>query len=276
MNSKKYQNYFVIFIDMLGTQSKTNIDNIYDDYSTFHSLILSKDGKYITDGRAGGITSGERINIYAHTFSDCAYILYRYDNESLNSDRDKGLLIENALCHFERIILKLLQDAIVFRGGVSYGEAFYEKEKNILFGPAINEAFRLEDEDAKNPRILVSPTVAIIYNKHFQQCVENFNNPHNDYEKSMYDFLQMAGIGNPKEAQGKIIIKDALDGKYIFNYLNSIKTVSYIDLPEISTYSIDFKKSFLAFAQRNAKEAETNNNLKVKEKYNWLINYILS
>lgn len=55
--------------------------------------------------------------MYTHSFSDCAYILYIYENESLNSDNDKGMLIENSLCNFERIMLKLLNNAIVVRVG---------------------------------------------------------------------------------------------------------------------------------------------------------------
>lgn len=58
---KKYRNCFVIFIDMLGTQNKNDIDSIYLDYSIFHSTILDKDGKYITDGRDGNIISDEKF-----------------------------------------------------------------------------------------------------------------------------------------------------------------------------------------------------------------------
>lgn len=276
-NGKKYRNYFVIFIDMLGTQAKEDINSIYLDYSTFHSMILSKDGKFITDGRAGGITSGKKIRMYAHTFSDCAYMLYAFEDESLNSDNDKGMLIENALCHFERVMLKLLQDAIVFRGGASYGEVFYEKQKNILFGPAINQAFQLEDKQAKNPRILVSSDVANIYNKYFQQCVEEFDNPSDEYGKAMQKILQLEGFNeNLKENQGRIIVTDSSDDKYIVNYLNSVKTVDYIGLPEISTFSTDFKKKFLSFAQEQSHEAKLNGNLRVKEKYDWLVQYIQS
>lgn len=275
-NAKKYRNCFVIFVDMLGTQDKTEIDNIYFDYFTFHSIILSKDGKYITDGRDGGITSGEKIRIYAHTFSDCAYILYMYDNEFLNSDLDKGLLIENSLCNFERIILKLLQNGIIFRGGATYGEVFYEKEKNILFGPAINEAFQLEDKKAKNPRILISSCVANLYNHHFQKCVEKFENPSNAYEKAIREMSQLNGIENLKEHQGRLVVKDVFDNKYIFNYLNSVKTVSHIGLPEISVSSVNFKQDFLSFVQEKSNEAELNNNIRIKEKYDWLISYIKS
>ena len=68
----------------------------------------------------------------------------------------------------------------------------------------------------------------------------------------------------------------SVDDKYIVNYLNSVKTVDYIGLPEISTFSTDFKKEFLSFAQEQSHEAELNGNLRVKEKYDWLVQYIQS
>lgn len=140
-NSKKYRNCFVIFIDMLGTQAKTDINSIYSDYSTFHSMILSKDGKYITDGRNGGITSGEKIRMYAHTFSDCAYMLYMYDNESLNSNSDKGMLIENSLCHFERIMLRFLQDAIYLEVERLTEKCFMKKKRIYFLAPLLMKHF---------------------------------------------------------------------------------------------------------------------------------------
>lgn len=276
-NNKKYKKCLVIFIDMLGTQAKSDINDIYADYCSFHTTILSKDGKCITDGRDGGISSGRVIRKHAHTFSDCAYMLYHYEDDTIESEDDyeKGLLIENALCNFEKIILKLLDDAVVFRGGVSYGEVFYEKQKNILFGPAINHAYQLENDIAKNPRILVSPEVANIYNEYFQKCIEKFENPIDEYGKTMKKILQPKGIGNPKIAQGRIIVRDDYDKKYIFNYLNSIKTTSYIDLPELETDTYDFTKTLFSYVQKQADDAELKSNQKVKSKYDWLMHYVL-
>lgn len=72
------------------------------------------------------------------------------------------------------------------------------------------------------------------------------------------------------------MVKDSFDNRYIVNYLNSIKTESHIGLPEINTFSLDFLKSFLLFAQNKSYEAGLENNLRVKEKYDWLIKYIKS
>ena len=73
-----------------------------------------------------------------------------------------------------------------------------------------------------------------------------------------------------------MIIKDESDYKYIINYLNSINTLSHIILPEIKTISLDFKNYFLHFAEEKRLEAESNSNIIVQEKYEWLINYIRS
>lgn len=122
---------------------------------------------------------------------------------------------------------------------------FMKKKKNILFGPAINEAFQLEDKEAKNPRIVASCNVANLYNDYFQKCIEKFDKLMDDYGKDMQKLLRDAGIENLKESQGRIIIKDNADCKYIVNYLNSVKTVTYINLTEVNTDSMNFKKSVL-------------------------------
>lgn len=70
--------------------------------------------------------------------------------------------------------------------------------------------------------------------------------------------------------------KDSFDDMYIVNYLNSLKTESNIGLPEISTFSLDYQEALLSFAQNKSYEAELKNNLRVKEKYDWLIKYIKS
>lgn len=54
-SKKKYRNSLVIFVDMLGTQSKRDINSLYSDYSIFHSTLLEKDNKYINDGRSESI-----------------------------------------------------------------------------------------------------------------------------------------------------------------------------------------------------------------------------
>lgn len=262
----QYKNYLVIFIDMLGTQAKVDINSIYQDFCIFHDLILGKDGKFITDGRDGDIVMN------SHTFSDCAYLLFGY-NKCLD---DTGMLIENSLCHFERIILKLLDEGIVFRGGISYGEVFYDKKKNILFGPAVNEAFRLESEVSKIPRIIVSAEVADVYNKYFESCVKNFDNDDSDRIKTIKRIAELEGWGNLKEEQGRIVIKDSYDDNYIFNYLNTMKNVHHIALPELNESTANFKEALLGKMGEKLQEAIDNDNHSIKGKYEWMIQYINS
>ena len=134
----------------------------------------------------------------------------------------------------------------------------------------------MEDKEAKYPRIIVSDDVDKLYNNHFEKCVKEFDNSIGDISELFYKLCQEEGIGNIKESQGRMIIKDESDYKYIINYLNSIDTVSHIILPEIKTISLDFKNYFLHFAEEKRLEAESNSNISVQEKYEWLINYIRS
>lgn len=60
-----------------------------------------------------------------------------------------------------------------------------------------------------------------------------------------------------------------------FNYLNFTKTASYIALPEIETDTYDFKKTLFSYVQKQSKNAELENNQKVKSNYDWLMHYVL-
>ena len=65
-----------------------------------------------------------------------------------------------ALCNCEPIFLRFLKERIVFRGGISYGDAYIDLNRSMFFGEAINKAYQLESKSALHPRIVVEPEVA--------------------------------------------------------------------------------------------------------------------
>lgn len=57
--------------------------------------------------------------------------------------------------HFfkELSIKMIMKHKVIFRGGITFGKIFHDAE--LLFGPAMNCAYRLESVEAKFPRIVI-------------------------------------------------------------------------------------------------------------------------
>lgn len=50
-----------------------------------------------------------------------------------------------------------------------------------------------------------------------------------------------------------------------YKFYNVFQRISYIGLPEINTFSLDFKEELLLFAQEKSNAAEIEGNYRVKE-----------
>ena len=257
-NLKGYSKALVIFVDILGSKNRTSFDELYEINDTFHSVLL--DNKTLDKDR----TVYKRT---IHTFSDCAYIIYDFKANVPEEKKDLGKLFEVALCNCEPLFIKFLDRGFIFRGGIAYGDVYYEGERSLLFGSAINAAYKLENEIAQYPRIVVENFVAETILVHWNKTVEEMDNPQIDYEKTIY-----YGIGNPKRQQGCVIRQD-YDSIYMMHYLNSIET-KQSNLSFINKMNEEFTEACLSFCKQ---QIDVNNtNPRVVQKYGWLINYILS
>lgn len=56
-----------------------------------------------------------------------------------------------------RILVEtLLLRGMLYRGGLTKGQVFHDADTKVIFGPALNEAYRLESEISKFPRVIMS------------------------------------------------------------------------------------------------------------------------
>ena len=124
-----------------------------------------------------------------HTFSDCAYILYDFKDGVPPQKQILDPLFEVALCNCEHLLLHFLSKNFVFRGGVAYGDLYYEKDRSILFGPAVNEAYQLESKVAIYPRIALSNFVAETIIEHWNRIALEMDNPKTEEEILKYRIL---------------------------------------------------------------------------------------
>lgn len=255
---KNYHKALVIFIDILGSQSEKNFSDIYEINDTFHDELL-KNGQY----NLPHVAYQRKI----FTFSDCAYIIYEFKDGIEEERKNLGALFEVALCNCEQIFIKFLNKKVVSRGGVSYGDVYYENNRNLLFGPAINQAYQLESNVAIYPRIAVEPFVAEKLLEHWYKVVIEIENPKTEKEKQIYDLL-----GNVKLTQGCIIKKD-FDGVYMVNYLNSIET-NFDNISLIHKTNAELINSIIMLCDEQIEKNKSKPN--IVQKYNWLLNYINS
>ena len=142
MNEAQYTQYYVAFLDILGFKNLVNDPNIscQDILDTYkfvgyrHREFFGKKYKYLRDS----------IKMKIMSDSICLYI---------EVDTPNALFLLIAYCvTFQRDLL--VRDPSVFiRGGITMGEMYVEED--VMYGPALTEAYLLEEKNAKVPRIII-------------------------------------------------------------------------------------------------------------------------
>lgn len=255
---KKYEKALVIFIDILGSKNQTNFDTLYDINNIFHKELennMHRNPSHVIYERT------------IHTFSDCAYIIYSFKSNTPKHKQSLSKLFEVALCNCEDLLVHFINNNFVFRGGVTYGDVYYEKERSLLFGPAINNAYNIENKEAIYPRIVIEEFVATKILEHWEEKVKKMDNPQTPKEKEIYNLL-----GNIVKQQGCIVKKD-FDGKYMLHFLNAIETNTSLFAFTNKTNE-EFVKSIIEFSEEQIQQNRNDSN--ITKKYHWLLNYVNS
>ncbi|WP_338965056.1 hypothetical protein [Fusobacterium nucleatum] len=138
-----YKDRYIVFIDILGFKdivNKSNNDNkkaeeILENLKCIERIKKENDEIF-------NLTS---INRRVTIFSDSIIISY----PSLN---DEGGCFLSLVLDIIYISIELLDKGIYIRGGMTYGKLYHED--NICFGPAMVEAYNLEQK-ATYPRIII-------------------------------------------------------------------------------------------------------------------------
>lgn len=250
-NNKSYSKYLVIFIDILGSQNRDDFEKAYKINSIFHEE-LEKNNK-----------NDLPHTVYfrkIYTFSDCSYIFYGFKENVPEEKRDEGKLFTTALCNCEPIFLRFIKEKIMFRGGISYGDAYVDPSKSMFFGKAVNRAYQLESNVAIHPRIIVDNYVAeeLLRNVSFQmnQAIEK----NNTGEIPLNELIPLFGHG---------LVERDVDNKFIFNYLHMLQfNLLYNDCYS----SEEFIKEFINFCEE---QIEENTEYKIIDKYFYALRFAL-
>lgn len=220
-----YYKGLISFFDILGFSKQINnktCKEVYDllDIFNFHSTADAHGGE------------DDCLRIF--NFSDCI-IRFIDGNEKFYPANIPFLEFINLI----RIQGELINKGIVIRGGITYGEFYYDSNKHFVYGPGVVKAYNLE-RSAKFPRIIVDNAIL----ERIAQD-EKFKMPHHDFE---YEFQEVVKVLREEEC-------------VYLDYLKIIKDeVDYIEY-----YYILLNKHRALIQKELENEDPT-----VQEKYNWL------
>lgn len=195
-----------------------------------------------------------------YTFSDCAYIFYGFKDGISDERKDEGELFKVALCNCEPIFLRFIKERILFRGGISYGDAYVDPSKSMFFGDAVNKAYKMESEIAIHPRIVIDDYIA-------EAVLENISSVKYKIVAKNPEYISILGAGLvPKmPGTGEGIIEQDIDEKYIYNYLHFPE--NNIILQDYYLSGESFIKELIDFC---FDQIDRNMNYKIIDKYFYL------
>jgi hypothetical protein len=134
-----YQEKYVAFLDLLGFKAQVEAAEIDE---TAHEK-LREVLKLVHES----LCENPRISFRLNYFSDCIV---------LSGERSADGLFEmfQSIC---LLVSNLMQHDVLIRGGLTAGKLHHSTD--FLYGAALNRAYQLESEVAKNPMILLSDEV---------------------------------------------------------------------------------------------------------------------
>lgn len=254
---KDFSKYLVIFVDILGSQNRTDFQELYNINTIFHDELEKNQQRDMFH------------TVYfrkIYTFSDCAYIFYGFKDGITDEQKDIGKLFTVALCNCEPLFLRFLKERIIFRGGIYYGDAYIDPHRNMFFGDAVNRAYKLESVVAVHPRVVIDPFVA-------ENAMENISQVKYEMIGQNPELIPYIGMGlmpiMPLTGDG--IVETDLDGQYIFNYLHFPE--NNIGSPDTYLSCQDFIEELMEFC---FEQIENNKQYKIIDKYYYLLRFCKS
>ena len=162
---KQYTNCYIAFLDLLGFKNRIKKESCEDILSIYEQMNNPIKGMSVEkDGEKVVISSIENVNTKVMSDSICFWI------DTTLPDALYSLI---CCCSMFQAKLVNLPSHILVRGAIVKGD-IYAKD-DIIFGPGITEAYLLEENSAKYPRIILT-----------RETLESEANPENKITYDLY------------------------------------------------------------------------------------------
>lgn len=241
---KNYKDMVVIFVDLLGTQNNLNFEDKLFIHQVFHSEVQQSQVRNL-----------EHV-IYerkVYSFSDCAYFFYFYKDGIDESRKNNMKLIQIAMYNTSISLLRFLNAGYLVRGGVTFGQAYFDELG--FFGPAVEEAFRLESKYATLPIVALDSKLG-----------EEFSLW--ELSDTSMDLVNIMMTSRPM-----LVEEDKAEKKYFLNIFYQLETWSPSLLLETEEVNIPMiRQRLLEVIKKDKDKYKKNENILLK--LNWMEDYL--
>lgn len=244
MNELKYRKGIVFFIDILGSQQRTqDSSKIQESYFIANTFITEMENVQ----KRHRITS--IVDRAVFSFSDCAYIIYSL-KQGYESEESEIKMIYQSLYNTQQTLCDFIYNGFLCRGGITFGDLYMDLSRNMVFGPAITKAFKLENQ-ANDPNIIFDDELA--------QRIITFD------EKIKKENDEAALLN------GEIIKLNHNSKKYYLNYLNYFFNIG---TAQLGSNSVSFEEFYTTVIDNIQKELKKISDPHIKTKLQWQLQYI--
>lgn len=232
-----YENRVVLFLDILGfkhilskttTIEKSEEKDAPEKISELYRVLYE-----MTDEISQSSNNSSKV---ITQFSDSIVVSFEE-----NEPEEIFILFEE----IQKLIVKLINSKIICRGAISYGKLIHTKE--IIFGPALVDAYETESKAAMYPRVILDRSIVEIGRKSNRFKEKNIK----DLPDGILEHLLT------------IYLEKDTDEKYYIDYFSAI-VKSYDDVSQISKHLESLKKIILDGLKFKSPD--------LKVKYGWMKN----
>ena len=148
-----YENRIVLFLDILGFRSiiDKTVDKLEDNTSGIQELYDKlEEIKAFLDSRLKQkeVFDDKNFSMRVTQFSDSIIISF------INDDNTTLLKLIRTI---QELIINFVNSGMLCRGSISYGKLIHDNQ--IIFGPALNDAYETETKAAMYPRIILDKSI---------------------------------------------------------------------------------------------------------------------
>jgi hypothetical protein len=208
MRRMVYEDRIVAFIDILGFTElvKQTVNDKEPKMAEQKLNALYNVVEYVTDFmNLSRDEMGFKGDTKTTLFSDSIVI-------SIDKANSYGIL--TIFSTLKKLQIHLIKDDILLRGGIVHGKLIHKED--ILIGPALINAYKLESSAALYPRIVIDPKVTYLFSRQDGKIMGQLRIKNFDYHKTFS--------------------KDVFDGTSYIDYFNDID--SYITQGSIKDYIV--------------------------------------